>query len=77
MQLAFVLVAGYFVVELVAGLLSGSLALLSDAGHMAADVVALGAAWWRLASPRGRTARDVERSVRTVLRCSHLGWPCC
>jgi cobalt-zinc-cadmium efflux system protein len=41
---AFVLVGGFFVVELVAGLLTGSLALLSDAGHMAADVVALGAA---------------------------------
>ena len=31
----FFLIAGFFVVELVAGLLSGSLALLSDAGHMA------------------------------------------
>ncbi|TCI99518.1 cation diffusion facilitator family transporter [Aeromicrobium sp. IC_218] len=41
---AFVLVLAFFVVELVAGLVSGSLALLSDAGHMAADVVALGAA---------------------------------
>lgn len=41
---AFGLVATFFVVELGAGLLSGSLALISDAGHMAADVVALGAA---------------------------------
>ncbi|HJC27764.1 MAG TPA: cation diffusion facilitator family transporter [Candidatus Dietzia intestinipullorum] len=41
---AFVLTAAFFGVELTAGLLSGSLALLSDAGHMAADVVALGAA---------------------------------
>ena len=44
LAVAFALVATFFVVELVAGLLSGSLALLSDAGHMAADVVALGAA---------------------------------
>lgn len=44
LQLAFVLIGGFFAVELVFGLLSGSLALLSDAGHMAADVVALGAA---------------------------------
>jgi cobalt-zinc-cadmium efflux system protein len=44
LSVAFVLVAAFFVVELVAGLVSGSLALLSDAGHMAADVVALGAA---------------------------------
>lgn len=41
---AFVLTAAFFVVELGAGLVSGSLALLSDAGHMGADVVALGAA---------------------------------
>ena len=41
---AFVLTAAFFGVELVAGLISGSLALLSDAGHMGADVVALGAA---------------------------------
>ena len=41
---AFGLVAVFFGVELVVGLVSGSLALLSDAGHMAADVVALGAA---------------------------------
>lgn len=44
LQLAFVLIAAFFVVELVTALASGSLALLSDAGHMAADVVALGAA---------------------------------
>ncbi|MGI8946907.1 MAG: cation diffusion facilitator family transporter [Ornithinimicrobium sp.] len=44
LQIAFVLVAAFFGVELAAGLISGSLALLSDAGHMAADVVALGAA---------------------------------
>lgn len=41
---AVVLIGGFFLVELVAGLLSGSLALLSDAGHMAADVVTLSAA---------------------------------
>jgi cobalt-zinc-cadmium efflux system protein len=33
-------------VELVGGLLSGSLALLSDAGHVFTDVVALGLAWF-------------------------------
>jgi cobalt-zinc-cadmium efflux system protein len=34
----------YMLVELVAGLLTGSLALLSDAGHMLSDVAALGLA---------------------------------
>ncbi|WP_245649551.1 cation diffusion facilitator family transporter [Nocardia shimofusensis] len=41
---ALVLIAGFFAVELTYGLLSGSLALISDAGHMAADVVTLAAA---------------------------------
>lgn len=44
LQVAFALVLAFFGVELAAAVLSGSLALLSDAGHMAADVVALGAA---------------------------------
>lgn len=44
LAVTFALVASFFVVELVAGLVSGSLALISDAGHMAADVVALGGA---------------------------------
>ncbi|QBI21994.1 cation transporter [Egibacter rhizosphaerae] len=44
LALALVLVATFFVVELVAGLLTGSLALLSDAGHMLTDVVGIGMA---------------------------------
>ncbi len=44
LTLTFAMVAAFFVVELVVGLVAGSLALISDAGHMAADVVALGAA---------------------------------
>ena len=44
LRVAFVLIAAFFVVEVVAAVASGSLSLLSDAGHMAADVVALGAA---------------------------------
>lgn len=44
LAIAFVLTVAFFSVELIAGLISGSLALLSDAGHMGADVVALGAA---------------------------------
>ena len=50
LRVAFVLIAAFFAVELVFALLSGSLALLSDAGHMASDVVALGAAL--VANPR-------------------------
>ena len=74
LQLAFVLVAGYFVVELVAGLLSGSLALLSDAGHMAADVVALGAALiaTRIATRPDSTGRRTFGSYRAEVFASGL-----
>ena len=44
LMISFAMVATFFVVELLAGIVTGSLALVSDAGHMAADVVALGAA---------------------------------
>jgi cobalt-zinc-cadmium efflux system protein len=41
---ALALIAGFTVVEVVAGLLAGSVALLADAGHMLTDAAALGAA---------------------------------
>src|SRR5690606_145870 len=44
LTVAFVLVATFFVVEAVAGILTRSLALLSDAGHMLTDVLGLGMA---------------------------------
>ena len=36
----------FLVVEVIGGLVSGSMALLADAGHMLSDVIALGAAVW-------------------------------
>jgi cobalt-zinc-cadmium efflux system protein len=39
---ALALTAGYFVAEVVGGLVTNSLALLSDAGHMFSDIAALG-----------------------------------
>ena len=44
LTIAFVLTASYMLVEVVGGLLTGSLALLSDAAHMATDALALGLA---------------------------------
>jgi len=44
LAIAFALIGGFFVVEAVAGILTNSLALLSDAGHMLTDVVGLGMA---------------------------------
>ena len=74
LQTAFVLVAVFFVIELVTGVVSGSLALLSDAGHMAADVVALGAALvaTRIAARPDTTGRRTFGSYRAEVFASGL-----
>ncbi len=74
LAVAFGLVAAFFVVELVAGLTSGSLALLSDAGHMAADVVTLGAALvaTRIATRADTTGRRTFGSYRAEVFASGL-----
>jgi cobalt-zinc-cadmium efflux system protein len=71
---AFLLVAGFFVVELAYGLIAGSLALLSDAGHMAADVVALGAALvaTKVATRSDQTGRRTYGSYRAEVFASGL-----
>ena len=48
LKAALALTAAVLVVELAGGLVSGSLALLSDAGHVLTDVFALGLAWFAL-----------------------------
>lgn len=72
LDVAFGLVAAFFVVELVVGLLSGSMALISDAGHMAADVVALGAALvaTRVATRPDATGRRTYGSYRAEVFAS-------
>src|SRR3954468_5498304 len=57
---AFALSLVVLVVELGGGLLSHSLALLSDAGHVLTDVFALGLAWFALA--QSRRPADQKRS---------------
>lgn len=44
LAIVFAFTAGFMVVEVVGGLLTGSLALLADAGHMLSDAVSLGVA---------------------------------
>ena len=44
--IAAVLTGGFMVAEAVGGLLTGSLALLADAGHMLTDAVSLALAWY-------------------------------
>ncbi|MDX2406217.1 cation diffusion facilitator family transporter [Streptomyces microflavus] len=74
LAVSFALVGSYFFVELAYGLISGSLALLSDAGHMAADVVALGAALvaTRIATRPDTTGRRTYGSYRTEVFASLL-----
>lgn len=58
--IALALTCTFLVVEVVASLITGSLALLSDAGHMATDVAALGIAL--LAIKLGKRPADAKRS---------------
>lgn len=58
--IGFLLTAGFMVAEIVAGLLSGSLALIADAGHMLTDAAALLLAW--AAFRFGRRASDGKRT---------------
>lgn len=71
---SFGLVGAFFVVELSVGLISGSLALISDAGHMAADVVALGAALaaTKIATRPDRSGRRTYGSYRAEIFASGL-----
>jgi len=54
------LTGGFMVAEVVGGLISGSLALIADAGHMATDTAALGLAW--LAFRLSQRPADTSRS---------------
>lgn len=57
---AMLLVGSFMVIEVIGGLMSGSLALLADAGHMLTDTASLAMAW--LAA---RTARRPADMLRT------------
>jgi len=72
LAVTFVLVFAFFLVELVFGLMSNSLALISDAGHMSADVVALGAALvaTRIATRLDTTGRKTYGSYRAEVFAS-------
>jgi cobalt-zinc-cadmium efflux system protein len=77
LAVSFGLIAAFFGVELVFGLLSGSLALLSDAGRMAADVVALSAALVATRIATRRTSPGGVPTAHTGPKCSPPAWRCC
>ena len=60
LRLAFGLTLAILLVEAAAGWLSHSLALLSDAGHILTDVVALGLAWFAVG--QAKRAADAQRT---------------
>lgn len=57
---AFLLIGGFMIVEVVGGVISGSLALLADAAHMLVDTVSLLFAWIAF-----RLSRRPEDKMRT------------
>ena len=57
---AFLLIFIFMLVEIAGGLLSGSLALLADGGHMVSDAAALGMSW--IAIRVGKRPSDAARS---------------
>lgn len=74
LAVSFTLAAGFFAVELTVGVLSGSLAVLSDAGHLAADVLTLGVALaaTRIATRKDTTGRRTFGSYRAEVFASGL-----
>lgn len=57
---AFVIIFTFMFIEVAGGVISGSLALLADAGHMVSDAAALGMSWMALRV--GRRPADSMRS---------------
>ena len=60
LSVSLVIIAGYMLVEIIGGLLTGSLALLSDAGHMFSDALAVGLSL--LAFKLGEKAADAGQT---------------
>ncbi len=60
LRLGFFLTSAMLVIELLGGMLSHSLALLSDAAHVLTDVVALGLAWF--AAAQAERPADARRT---------------
>lgn len=56
LMLAFGVTATFMIIEVIGGLISGSLALLADAGHMLTDAAALLFGYWRWYLPVSRRA---------------------
>ena len=67
---AMLLTGGFMIAEVVGGIVSGSLALIADAGHMLTDFAALALAWFAFRLGRRPGIRCVPTGI-TASRC----WP--
>ncbi len=70
LAIVFGLTSLYLIAEVIGGLLTGSLALLADAGHMLTDVAGLGLALHRI----GRTHRVCERRDASLVCRNGFRW---
>jgi len=79
LRIALLLLVAFMVTEVVVAIFSGSLALLSDAGHMLSDVGAIGASLWAISlaarpakgpGPTDGSEPKFCRRPETASRCS-------
>lgn len=65
--IAALITLAFMVVEVIGGVLSGSLALIADAAHMATDAVSLALAWWAF--------RQIRRPASARMSFGHHRMP--
>lgn len=85
-MMSFAMTAIFAIVEVLGGWMSGSLALISDAGHMASDAVALGlaatASWLSRRPPSSRhtygfvRSEIIAASLNGLLMLAVVAWIC-
>ncbi|MEX3955963.1 cation diffusion facilitator family transporter [Trinickia sp. EG282A] len=63
---AFIIIAVFMVVEIVGGLMAGSLALLADAGHMVSDAAALGFSWFAIHYGRREATAELSYGYKRL-----------
>lgn len=63
---AFAIIAVFMVVEVVGGVVSGSLALLADAGHMASDAAALAFSWLAIRIGKRTATEQLSYGFRRI-----------
>ncbi|NGL76906.1 cation transporter, partial [Staphylococcus aureus] len=60
LMISFIIITGYMIIEAIGGILTNSLALLADAGHMLSDSISLGVGL--LAFILGEKAADYSKT---------------